>query len=69
MDHPQVLQQPMTRRVAIAVAMTASLAATGCEPRPRDPKPPKDPGRSVPKPVTGPGGRAGAAPPAVPAAR
>jgi hypothetical protein len=69
MDDHQVLPQPINRRLAIAAVMTASFAATGCEPRPRDPKPPKDPGRNVPKPSPAAGMQAGVASPALPKAR
>ena len=63
MDHHPV-SQLMTRRLAIAAVIAAGLAATACEPRPRDPKPPKDPGRNVPKPVTTASGEGTAALPA-----
>ena len=44
--------QQLTHRLAIAVVVAAGLAASACERRPRDPKPPSDPGRNVPKPIT-----------------
>ncbi|HZF78438.1 MAG TPA: hypothetical protein VEZ89_01490 [Rubrivivax sp.] len=51
MEH-KALPQRVTRRLMVAAIVAAGLAATACEPRPGDPKPPKDPGRSVPKPIT-----------------
>ena len=46
---------PSCRRAGKAAGcllLAAALLAGGCERRPSDPKPPTDPGRSVPKPVT-----------------
>ena len=42
---------PLTPRLAAALMVAAALLGAGCERRPRDPKPPSDPGRSIPKPV------------------
>ena len=47
MDH----RTPRLPSLALAALIAAGLL-TGCERRPRDPKPPSDPGRNVPKPVT-----------------
>jgi hypothetical protein len=48
--HPK--SQRLTQRLTLALVVAAGLAAGACERRPRDPKPPSDPGRNVPKPIT-----------------
>jgi hypothetical protein len=49
---PKASRHSMARRLAMAIVIAGGVAAGACERRPRDPKPPSDPGHNVPKPIT-----------------